>query len=44
MAGSDAVPPAEVAVVVTDGDAMDVAGGNLAAPIARAVMRAVLRH
>ncbi|MER7669485.1 penicillin-binding transpeptidase domain-containing protein [Kitasatospora sp. NPDC096128] len=41
-AGSDAVPPVAVAVVVADSDATDVTGGALAAPIARAVMRAVL--
>ncbi|MEU1288025.1 penicillin-binding transpeptidase domain-containing protein [Kitasatospora sp. NPDC005856] len=41
-AGSDAVPPVAVAVVVEDGGATDVTGGALAAPIARSVMRAVL--
>ncbi|MFJ8626959.1 penicillin-binding transpeptidase domain-containing protein [Kitasatospora sp. NPDC093550] len=41
-AGSDAVPPVAVAVVVADSDATDVTGGALAAPIARSVMRAVL--
>ncbi|KJS55723.1 penicillin-binding protein [Streptomyces rubellomurinus subsp. indigoferus] len=41
-AGSDAVPPVAVAVVVADSDATDVSGGALAAPIARSVMRAVL--
>ncbi|MFF7992935.1 penicillin-binding transpeptidase domain-containing protein [Kitasatospora xanthocidica] len=43
-AGSDAVPPVAVAVVVADSDATDVTGGALAAPIARSVMRAVLRR
>ncbi|MFJ6622608.1 penicillin-binding transpeptidase domain-containing protein [Kitasatospora sp. NPDC091335] len=41
-AGSAAVPPVAVAVVVADSDATDVTGGALAAPIARSVMRAVL--
>ncbi|MFE6053409.1 penicillin-binding transpeptidase domain-containing protein [Kitasatospora sp. NPDC056446] len=41
-AGSAAVPPVAVAVVVADSDATDVTGGALAAPVARAVMRAVL--
>ncbi|MFB7126659.1 penicillin-binding protein 2 [Kitasatospora xanthocidica] len=41
-AGSDAVPPVAVAVVVEDSGATDVTGGALAAPIARSVMRAVL--
>lgn len=41
-AGSDAVPPVAVAVVVADSGATDVTGGALAAPIARSVMRAVL--
>ncbi|MFC5666727.1 penicillin-binding transpeptidase domain-containing protein [Kitasatospora misakiensis] len=41
-AGSDAVPPVAVAVVVADSDAAEVTGGGLAAPIARAVMQAVL--
>ncbi|MFD4659885.1 penicillin-binding transpeptidase domain-containing protein [Kitasatospora sp. NPDC058444] len=41
-AGSDAVPPVAVAVVVADSDATEVTGGALAAPIARSVMRAVL--
>ncbi|MFJ6770786.1 penicillin-binding transpeptidase domain-containing protein [Kitasatospora sp. NPDC091257] len=41
-AGSDAVPPVAVAVVVVDSGATDVTGGALAAPIARSVMRAVL--
>ncbi|WP_078589336.1 MULTISPECIES: penicillin-binding transpeptidase domain-containing protein [Streptomyces] len=41
-AGSTAVPPVAVAVVVADSDATDVTGGALAAPIARSVMRAVL--
>ncbi|WBP87321.1 penicillin-binding transpeptidase domain-containing protein [Kitasatospora cathayae] len=41
-AGSDAVPPVAVAVVVADSDATDVTGGALAAPIARSVMQAVL--
>lgn len=41
-AGSTAVPPVAVAVVVADSDATDVSGGALAAPIARSVMRAVL--
>ncbi|MFG3225860.1 penicillin-binding transpeptidase domain-containing protein [Kitasatospora sp. NPDC048194] len=41
-AGSDAVPPVAVAVVVADSGASDVTGGALAAPIAREVMRAVL--
>ncbi|MER7754817.1 penicillin-binding transpeptidase domain-containing protein [Kitasatospora sp. NPDC097643] len=41
-AGSDAVPPVAVAVVVADSAATDVTGGALAAPIARSVMRAVL--
>ncbi|MBD0690446.1 penicillin-binding protein [Streptomyces sp. CBMA123] len=41
-AGSDAVPPVAVAVVVADSDATDVTGGALAAPVARAVLRAVL--
>ncbi|MFD8701245.1 penicillin-binding transpeptidase domain-containing protein [Kitasatospora sp. NPDC059648] len=43
-AGSDAVPPVAVAVVVADSDATDVTGGALAAPVARSVMRAVLGH
>ncbi|MFD7449081.1 penicillin-binding transpeptidase domain-containing protein [Kitasatospora sp. NPDC059827] len=41
-AGSAAVAPVAVAVVVADSDATDVTGGALAAPIARSVMRAVL--
>ncbi|MFF1907012.1 penicillin-binding transpeptidase domain-containing protein [Kitasatospora sp. NPDC058218] len=41
-AGSDAVPPVAVAVVIADSAATDVTGGALAAPIARSVMRAVL--
>ncbi|WP_371517388.1 penicillin-binding transpeptidase domain-containing protein [Kitasatospora sp. NBC_01300] len=41
-AGSDAVPPVAVAVVIADSAATDVTGGGLAAPIARSVMRAVL--
>ncbi|MQS13709.1 penicillin-binding protein 2 [Streptomyces kaniharaensis] len=41
-AGSDAVPPVAVAVVIADSDATDVTGGALAAPIARSVMQAVL--
>ncbi|MFD0272889.1 penicillin-binding transpeptidase domain-containing protein [Kitasatospora sp. NPDC127111] len=40
--GSDAVPPVAVAVVIADGDATDVTGGALAAPVARSVMAAVL--
>ncbi|MFE7490682.1 penicillin-binding transpeptidase domain-containing protein, partial [Kitasatospora sp. NPDC057541] len=41
-AGSTAVPPVAVAVVIADSDATDVTGGALAAPVARAVMQAVL--
>ncbi|MBV6698683.1 penicillin-binding transpeptidase domain-containing protein [Kitasatospora aureofaciens] len=41
-AGSTAVPPVAVAVVIADSDATDVTGGGLAAPIARSVMQAVL--
>ncbi|MCX4747143.1 penicillin-binding transpeptidase domain-containing protein [Kitasatospora sp. NBC_01287] len=41
-AGSAAVPPVAVAVVIADSDATDVTGGRLAAPIARSVMQAVL--
>ncbi|XCM84092.1 penicillin-binding transpeptidase domain-containing protein [Kitasatospora sp. HUAS MG31] len=41
--GSDAVPPVAVAVVVADSSASEVTGGGLAAPIARAVMQAVLK-
>ncbi|MFD7729220.1 penicillin-binding transpeptidase domain-containing protein [Kitasatospora phosalacinea] len=41
-AGSSAVPPVAVAVVVADSQATDVTGGGLAAPIARSVMQAVL--
>ncbi|MBP0451430.1 penicillin-binding protein 2 [Kitasatospora sp. RG8] len=41
-AGSDAVPPVAVAVVIADSDATDVTGGALAAPVARSVMQAVL--
>ncbi|MEV6975510.1 penicillin-binding transpeptidase domain-containing protein [Kitasatospora sp. NPDC093806] len=41
-AGSEAVPPVAVAVVIADSDATDVTGGGLAAPIARSVMQAVL--
>ena len=41
-AGSAAVPPVAVAVVVADSRATDVTGGTVAAPIARAVMQAVL--
>ncbi|MEV4614373.1 penicillin-binding transpeptidase domain-containing protein [Kitasatospora sp. NPDC049258] len=40
--GSSEVPPVAVAVVVADSDATDVTGGRLAAPIAKAVMQAVL--
>ncbi|WP_405011895.1 penicillin-binding transpeptidase domain-containing protein [Kitasatospora sp. NBC_01539] len=43
-AGSAAVPPVAVAVVVADSGATDVTGGAVAAPIARAVMEAVLHH
>jgi peptidoglycan glycosyltransferase len=42
--GSNAVPPVAVAVVVADSEATDVTGGGIAAPIARAVMQAVLGH
>ncbi|MFD8598658.1 penicillin-binding transpeptidase domain-containing protein [Kitasatospora sp. NPDC059646] len=41
-AGSTATPPVAVAVVVADSRASDVTGGGLAAPVARAVMQAVL--
>ncbi|WP_051732513.1 penicillin-binding transpeptidase domain-containing protein [Kitasatospora phosalacinea] len=41
-AGSAAVPPVAVAVVVADSQADDVTGGGLAAPIAKSVMQAVL--
>ncbi|WP_380286194.1 penicillin-binding transpeptidase domain-containing protein [Kitasatospora purpeofusca] len=41
-AGPDAVPPVAVAVVIADSDATEVTGGGLAAPVARAVMQAVL--
>ncbi|MFD5917923.1 penicillin-binding transpeptidase domain-containing protein [Kitasatospora sp. NPDC058201] len=41
-AGSGGVPPVAVAVVIADSDATDVTGGGLAAPVARAVMQAVL--
>ncbi|GAA2790282.1 penicillin-binding transpeptidase domain-containing protein [Kitasatospora sp. CM 4170] len=41
-AGSGAVPPVAVAVVIADSNATDVTGGGLAAPVARAVMQAVL--
>ncbi|MFE2110913.1 penicillin-binding transpeptidase domain-containing protein [Kitasatospora sp. NPDC059463] len=41
-AGSAAVPPVAVAVVIADGGAAEVTGGGLAAPVARAVMQAVL--
>ncbi|MGF1430010.1 penicillin-binding transpeptidase domain-containing protein [Kitasatospora sp. LaBMicrA B282] len=41
-AGSAAVPPVAVAVVIADSNATDVSGGRLAAPIAKAVMQAVL--
>ncbi|MFI6443393.1 penicillin-binding transpeptidase domain-containing protein [Kitasatospora sp. NPDC050543] len=41
-AGSTAVPPVAVAVVIADSAATDVTGGSLAAPIARSVMQAVL--
>jgi peptidoglycan glycosyltransferase len=41
-AGSADVPPVAVAVVIADSGATDVTGGSLAAPIARAVMQAVL--
>nr|BEK67815.1 penicillin-binding transpeptidase domain-containing protein [Kitasatospora purpeofusca] len=40
--GSAGVPPVAVAVVVADSDATEVTGGGLAAPVARAVMQAVL--
>ncbi|MFB7475467.1 penicillin-binding transpeptidase domain-containing protein [Kitasatospora sp. NPDC056184] len=39
---TDAVPPVAVAVVIADSDATEVTGGGLAAPVARAVMQAVL--
>ncbi|MFF8769527.1 penicillin-binding transpeptidase domain-containing protein [Kitasatospora sp. NPDC015120] len=41
-AGSAAVPPVAVAVVIADGGAAEGTGGGLAAPVARAVMQAVL--
>ncbi|WP_405021502.1 penicillin-binding transpeptidase domain-containing protein [Kitasatospora sp. NBC_00070] len=40
--GSNQVPPVAVAVVIADSNATDVTGGGLAAPIAKAVMQAVL--
>ncbi|MCC9306827.1 penicillin-binding protein 2 [Kitasatospora sp. RB6PN24] len=40
--GSSDVPPVAVAVVIADSTATDVTGGSLAAPIAKAVMQAVL--
>ncbi|RPE32979.1 peptidoglycan glycosyltransferase [Kitasatospora cineracea] len=43
-AGSTAVPPVAVAVVVADSQADDVTGGGLAAPIARSVMQTVLNR
>ncbi|MFB7943638.1 penicillin-binding transpeptidase domain-containing protein [Kitasatospora phosalacinea] len=43
-AGSTAVPPVAVAVVIADSQATDVTGGGLAAPIARSVMQAVLNR
>ncbi|RAJ36082.1 cell division protein FtsI/penicillin-binding protein 2 [Kitasatospora sp. SolWspMP-SS2h] len=43
-AGSTAVPPVAVAVVIADSQADDVTGGGLAAPIARSVMQAVLNR
>ncbi|MFD8478887.1 penicillin-binding transpeptidase domain-containing protein [Kitasatospora sp. NPDC059673] len=43
-AGSTATPPVAVAVVVADSQATDVTGGKLAAPIAKAVMQAVLNR
>ncbi|WP_051776935.1 penicillin-binding transpeptidase domain-containing protein [Kitasatospora phosalacinea] len=43
-AGSTAVPPVAVAVVVADSQATDVTGGGLAAPVARSVMQAVLNR
>ncbi|MEV4557040.1 penicillin-binding transpeptidase domain-containing protein [Kitasatospora sp. NPDC049285] len=42
--GSTAVPPVAVAVVVADSQASEVTGGGLAAPIAKAVMQAVLNR
>ncbi|WP_051966736.1 penicillin-binding transpeptidase domain-containing protein [Kitasatospora mediocidica] len=42
-AGSSAVPPVAVAVVIADSNATDVTGGGLAAPIAKSVMQAVLQ-
>ncbi|GAB2710585.1 penicillin-binding transpeptidase domain-containing protein [Kitasatospora kifunensis] len=41
-AGSSDVPPVAVAVVIADSNATDVTGGQLAAPIAKSVMQAVL--